>query len=69
MSKAREDLDSWFFWQEARAWAKEAHPSWEWLATQKHNPELREQYRTKILNEYVAYSVIMDTREFNKSSK
>ena len=69
MNKVREDLDSWFFWQEARAWAKDMHPSWEWMATQKHNPELREQYRTKILNEYIAYNCILANKEFGKSNK
>lgn len=53
MSKAREQFDSWLFWLEARAWARDAHPSWLYMADQKNNPELRKEYREKILTTYI----------------
>lgn len=45
-------IKSWFEWQDAKNWAKKRYPAWVQLATQYKRPEIRETYRTKILDEY-----------------
>ena len=47
-------FNSWLLWQDAKIWVKDVHPSWEYLATQTKRPELQEEYRAKIIREYLA---------------
>jgi hypothetical protein len=39
-------------WDKAQEWASGVHPGWLYLATQKKRPQLNEEYKQKILDEY-----------------
>lgn len=39
-------------WDKAKEWASESRPGWLYLATQKKRPQLNEEYKQKILDEY-----------------
>lgn len=69
MRNRKEALDSWLFWLEARAWARDAHPSWEYMATQEKRPELREEYRKKIMEAYLEQQETFGEAYFRRENK
>lgn len=42
----------WLEWQDAKAWAKEFHPSWVDFSTKSKHEEVRKLYREMILKYY-----------------
>lgn len=52
MNTLKERIKLWLEWQDALLWAEVLHPGMAYLATQDKRPELRDIYRTKIIEAY-----------------
>jgi hypothetical protein len=48
----RKRITDWLEWLDAKAWAKEFHPSWVDFATKAKHEEVRKLYREMILKYY-----------------